>query len=116
MTGTVATPMAMESFGPIPLGTSKDWIEPMIGARIIVPLNEKLSFGLRGDASGFGIGSASDLTWNLVGGVDIKMSPTFDLKLGWRVLDIDYESGSGATAFGLDVTMHGPYFAGTIRF
>ena len=51
--------------------------------------------------SGFSIGSATDLTWNLYAGVDWRFSPSFDLKLGYRLLDIDYDNGSGSDEFGL---------------
>jgi opacity protein-like surface antigen len=101
---------------PTTLGTSKDWVEPMIGGRASIRLNDTWTIAARADASGFGIGSASELTWSLVGGVDITFSPTFDLKLGYRLLDIDYDNGSGADEFGMDVRMHGPYIGASFRF
>lgn len=103
------------SIGP-KLGTSKDWMELLIGARATLQLNEHLALGVRADASGFGIGSASELTWNLYAGADITFSPKFDLKVGYRLLDIDYDTGSGADEFGLDARMHGPYIGASFRF
>jgi len=101
---------------PVSLGTSKDWVELMIGARVEVQLNEKLAVGVRADASGFGIGSASDLTWNLYAGIDYRFKSSFSLKLGYRLLDMDYDNGSGRDEFGLDVRLHGPYIGATFRF
>jgi len=104
------------SLAPVDLGTSKDWVELMIGARASLHVSEKLTFAVRADASGFGIGSASDLTWNLLIGSSWHFTPTFDLKLGFRILDIDYTNGSGTDEFGLDVRMYGPYIGATFRF
>jgi hypothetical protein len=98
------------------LGRSEDWAEILIGARVTLRLNEKLMVGMRTDVSGFGIGSGSGHTWNLIAGVDIHLKPTFDLLLGYRVLDLDYTNGSGIATFGLDVLMHGPYIGATFRF
>ncbi len=90
---------------------SKWWAEPLIGGRVRVPLSPAWAIAVRGDVSGFGIGSASDLTWNLGGGVTWSVSSKITLQFAYRVFDIDYETGSGATAFGLDVREHGPWFA-----
>ena len=103
------------SFGPT-LGRSEDWMEIMIGFRAGVQVNEHLIIGGRADVSGFSIGSGSDHTWNLYGGVDIIFSPTFDLKLGYRILDMDYTNGNGMAEFGLDTRMHGPYIGASFRF
>ncbi len=103
------------SVGPT-LGTSKDWVEIMIGGRATWQLNENWAFGVRGDASGFGIGSATDLTWNVYAGFDYAKSSKLDFIFGYRILDIDYSNGTGIEEFGLDGTMHGPYIAATFRF
>lgn len=102
------------SIGPT-VGTSKDWLEIMIGGRAAWQLNENWAFGVRGDASGFGIGSATDLTWNFYAGFDYRIKPTFDFIFGYRYFNIDYSNGTGIQEFGLDGTMHGPYIAATFR-
>ena len=38
------------------------------------------------------------------------------LKAGYRILDIDYDSGSGNKEFGLDAQFRGPIFGLTIKF
>ncbi len=73
-------------------------------------------FAVRADASGFGIGSASNLTWSLNAGGSWHFTPAFDLKFGYRLIDLDYDNGSGVNEFGLDLRMHGPYIAATFRF
>ncbi|MCZ6834133.1 MAG: hypothetical protein O7G85_00005, partial [Planctomycetota bacterium] len=91
------------------LGTSKDWMEIMVGGRVAISISEKIAFAIRADASGFGIGSGSDLTYNIVTGMDINFSPTFSMKVGYGYSDMDYSNGSGTEEFGFDGNIHGPY-------
>ena len=48
------------------------------------------------------------LTWNLVAPLQYQMSPRVTLAAGYRVLDIDYDHGSGTDRFVYDVLTHGP--------
>jgi hypothetical protein len=98
------------------LGGSEDWVEPFVGGRILWEISEKVSAGIRGDIGGFGIGSASDLTWNAVVWLGYRMTDRIDLGLGYRILDLDYSRGSGASEFGLDVRADGPLVGVSIRF
>ena len=98
------------------LGTSEDWVEPFVGGRVIWGLNDKLAINIAGDAGGFGIGSASDLTWQIKGGVDYKLSENMTLGAGYRYLELDYSRGSGANEFGIDLRAKGPYVGLTILF
>jgi hypothetical protein len=68
------------------------------------------------DFGGFGIGSASDLTWNLWTVVDYRLTERFSLKLGYRIYDLDYSRGSGRNEFGFDGQMTGPVLGLTVRF
>jgi opacity protein-like surface antigen len=98
------------------LGKSEDWIEPFVGGRVIWDLNDKMAINVRGDAGGFGIGSASRLTWNFVAGVDYKLSKKVSLNAGYRILDIDYSRGSGSDKFALDGKLEGPVIGLIILF
>ena len=98
------------------LGTSKDWVEPFVGAELRYDLTEKLAVVSRADAGGFGIGSASDLTWNFVIGMDWTFKENMDLKIGYRVMDMDYSNGSGADEFGFDGKFYGPILGLNIHF
>jgi hypothetical protein len=98
------------------LSDSSDWVEPMIGGRVKLQIDERLSSALRGDASGFGIGSASDLTWILAAGVDIAFSETFGLRLADRVMGLDGSNGSGPNERAVDVTTHGPWLGLSFKF
>ncbi|MHC4350073.1 MAG: hypothetical protein ACYS15_16285 [Planctomycetota bacterium] len=101
--------------GPDP-GDDKAWVEPFIGGRVSLYIDRHWAVVVRGDVSGFGIGDASDLTWNLLVGVGYQFTNLFQLRVGYRVLDIDYEDGSGFSKFGFDATMHGPWLGFTFVF
>jgi hypothetical protein len=98
------------------LGKSKDWVEPLVGARIKVRLTQKISWVAVGNVSGFGVGSASDMTWDITTGFDVRLFEKASLKLAYRVYDIDYSNGSGRKEFGLDGKLEGPWLGMTFYF
>jgi opacity protein-like surface antigen len=95
---------------------SQDWVDPIVGIRLRAGLTEKLSLRVRGDIGGFGIGSASDFAWNVVAFLGYQLSRRITLGAGWRILDIDYEKGSGSRRFEYDVTTSGPVVGLAFRF
>ena len=98
------------------LGDEKTWAELMVGGRLWIQVLEKVSFALRGSVSGFGIGEGSDIQWDLLAGTDYRPWRRASFKLGYRVYQIDYMTGSGFDAFGYDTTQHGPYLGASIYF
>jgi len=105
--------------GPAPtinLGGSKDWVEPVVGGRVKVGLSDKWTWVVIGDIGGFGIGSASDLSWGLLTGFGYKINERFESRFGYRHFDIDYSNGSGSNEFGMDGSMDGIYVALGIGF
>jgi hypothetical protein len=96
------------------LGGSEDWVEPFVGGRVIWDLDDKLSLNARGDVGGFGIGSASDLLWQIALEADYKLSTNTSLNVGYRIVDLDYSRGSGASEFGVDLQAKGPFLGLTI--
>jgi hypothetical protein len=98
------------------IGTSKDWVEPIVGARINVRLTKRLSWATMGNVSGFGVGSASDKTWDFTTGFDFRLCEGASLKLAYRIYEIDYSNGSGTEEFGLDGKMDGPWLGMTFYF
>lgn len=97
-------------------GGSESWVEPVVGARVVVGLSERWTATVRGDVGGFGVGDASDLTWNALAGFDYRAWENTSIKLGYRIYDIDYESGSGADTLGLDAQMMGPWLGVTWHY
>jgi hypothetical protein len=102
--------------GPLGESASADWVEPMLGARIGMKVSEKLDVAMRGDLSGFGVGAASDLTWNVLLAVHYDFNPNARVILGYRALGVDYSHSSGSGEFALDMVMHGPWIGLAFRF
>ena len=97
-------------------GRREEWVDPIVGGRLRWDIDEKLAAAVRFDFSGFDIGEGSNLTWNLLAGIDYKLKENMSLKAGYRIFDIDYDSGSGNKEFGIDAQFRGPIFGLTILF
>jgi len=97
------------------LGGSKYWVDPMLGTRVALALNERWTVGARAEIGGFGV-SDTDLTWSIAGGFDYRAWETTSLKFGWRAFSIDYSSSLSDGAFGVDLFLHGPFAAVTFHF
>jgi hypothetical protein len=97
---------------------SVDWVDPVIGARIRHQLAPGQDLLLRGDIGGFGAGS--EFSWNIVAAYSFVLCTegglTYSGVLGYRLLDVDYEQGSGRTRYEYDVLQHGPLSGLTIKF
>jgi hypothetical protein len=93
---------------------SKTWVDPVVGARLAVPIGKGWSFVARGDVGGFGV--ASDLTWQAMVRFDWRSSGKTGMTFGYVVLDVDYEDGGGSDLFRYDVTIQGPMIGLTINF
>jgi hypothetical protein len=97
---------------------SMDWVDPLIGMRVRHDLTAHDQLQLAADIGGFGIGS--DFSWQLFAGYthswDIGQATQLAATLGYRVLAVDYEEGSGKNAQALDLTMHGPLAGLTLRW
>ncbi len=94
--------------GPSVGKQSRDFQELLVGGRAILKFNERASFAAAVDFSGFGIGSGSRLTWNLQLMMRYKMTESTVLGVGYRLLDVDFASGSGASRNMLDAQFSGP--------
>jgi opacity protein-like surface antigen len=93
---------------------SKAWVDPVVGARVTVPLGRKWSFSGRGDIGGFGL--ASDLTWQAVAHFDWQASKVVGMTMGFQAIYADYQEGSGSDLFHYDVTTAGPFLGMILSF
>lgn len=95
----------------------ENWVDPIIGARVVLPISERWYLSLSGDIGGFGVGS--DLTWSTTGFFGYKFL-LFDhpaaFTFGYRALNIDYSRGSGDREVEIDITLHGPLIGLSLQF
>ena len=85
---------------------SEDWYDPIVGVRYFYDFGNKWMLSARGDIGGFGLGC--DFTWNVAALVHFQPWKNVGFVAGYRALDQDYESGSGASRFKWDMRMSGP--------
>jgi hypothetical protein len=78
-----------------------------VGGRYIREINDKWSFVGRADV---GAGD-SDLVWNVLLAFDYRFTKLLSGFVGWRALDYDVDTGSGADTFKYDMNLSGPLFA-----
>jgi hypothetical protein len=90
------------------------WLDPLIAARFIIPMESKWRIGIQGDIGGFGI--ASDFAWQVFPFVGYRFSQVFELAAGYRALAMDYETGSGDDYFLYDMVIFGPQIGIVLRF
>jgi len=98
------------------LSDSNSWVEPVVGGRLTLPTSPAFAWVARGDMSGFGIGSGSDLTWNAALEGQYELNAGHALALGYRWYGIDYSRGTGRDQTGLDGNFNGVQAAWTMRF
>ncbi len=89
---------------------SRDWVDPVLGARFRLNLKKGLFVMLKGDGGGFGAGSQE--TWQIYTGVGKVFKRKFSSFLGYRRLSVNYRDGG----FIYDVNMNGMLLGFAIRF
>ncbi len=95
----------------------KEWLDPIIGAKLVLPINKQWHVATNGDVGGFGV--ESDLTWSVtvVLGSDVLL---FDhpatVYFGYRAIGWDFTEGSGINRFTWDVVLHGPILGFSLLF
>lgn len=90
----------------------ENWVDPVVGARVRVPISGNWFATGFADVGGFGIGDASDLSWQVLATVGYQFNDRWSTQLGYRYLSIDKELDSGD--FGLE--LYGPTLGVTARF
>lgn len=107
---TVTTDPPILPDGSRSISGDRSWIDPVVGARILWPFAKKWTAVGYGDIGGFGIGS--DLTAQLLAGVNWQFSKVVSAKLGYRYLYQDYKQDD----FAWDMTSNGFYLGAGFRF
>jgi hypothetical protein len=94
------------------------WVDPVFGVRVRHQSTPHQEFTVRGDIGGFGLGSqfswqavaVYSYSWDLDGGQKLAAL------LGFRALGVNYSSGSGLDAVGINETLYGPIIGVSYRF
>lgn len=108
------------SFDPLltpRMSQDKDWVDPIVGAKLIAPIAETCHFAINADIGGFG--AASDLTWSTTAliGYDFYIgSMPASVLFGYRAMGWDFSDGSGDREFVWQVVQHGLHFGFTLEF
>lgn len=96
---------------------SEEWVDPIVGSRVILDFAERWQILVGGDVGGFGVGS--EFTWSALGvlgyGFELFGHPSHAVA-GYRALYQDYEDGNGSNQFKWDMTIHGPIIGLVTRF
>ncbi len=107
-----------------PIGTrgqrvklSETWFDFIVGTRLIFDFTENLLLSVKSDIGGFGLGFSSNIDWNFVSNVGYQL-PWWGITpyVGYRVLYLDYEDGSGDNKFIYKVWTTGPQIGLGVRF
>lgn len=106
--------LSVELDADLPGGTRSldrdvDWLDPLVGVRSRLPLDERVDLLLRADVGGFGVGS--DFTYNLGAAVGWAVSERTEIVVGYRYLDVDYDDD-----ILYDVALSGPIAGCIFRF
>lgn len=103
------------TFSPGTLGfdfsKSQNWVDPVVGGRIVTALSPKVGITVAGDVGGWGTGS--QLEYQVVGLLGYKVKQNMTLQVGYRYLYVDYEKNGGRDAF-VKATTAGVIFGVTI--
>ena len=93
---------------------SKGWVDPLVGFRAELPFNDTLDLTVIADVGGFGAGSKISVNvWPQLG---IRIGGSSKAMVGYRIIYVDYESGTGPDRFLYDVTTFGPTIGVQFRF
>jgi len=85
------------------------WIDPLVGMRLFADLTDRFEISMVG---GFGIGSASQFSWEAQGVLGYRVSDRWTLALGYRATGLDRPKGLAA----FDGTLHGPILGAVFRW
>jgi len=102
----------LDPSGPPQFSGEKGWADAFVGFRTSVSFTDSFSIFARADIGAGG----SSFTWNALAGAEFRFNSWGSLFAGYRGLDLDYSSGSGADEFSYDMLMHGPFIGLEVRF
>lgn len=109
--------VTLQPAGGAELKAGRDWVDPIAGAKVVIPFAERWHLAVNGDIGGFGV--SSDLTWSAtaVVGYDFHIGTLpSTVMVGYRAVGWDYSDGDGSEEFVWDVVQHGFIIGLSMRF
>jgi len=102
--------------GSASLRVKEDWVDVIVGGRIIAPLSQKWFFIGHADIGGLEL--SSDLTISASAGVRYQMTKSAILDLRYKALWVDYENDNTGSkgGFAYDTVTHGPLIGVIFEF
>jgi opacity protein-like surface antigen len=91
------------------LSDSKTWADGVVGGRVEHPVSDKVRLMGYADVGGGG----SNLTWQVLAGLNWQVNKNYDVRFGYREISWDYSGSSGLI---WHTKMRGPYVGLGIRF
>lgn len=80
------------NFNPSALGLnfngSQNFVDPLVGGRIVLALSPKIVVNILGDVGGWNTGSK--LEYQVAGFLGYRIKPALTLQAGYRYLNVDY--------------------------
>lgn len=98
----------------VDVAQDKAWIDPFVGITLRSSTGRRIGLRVYGEVGGFGMGS--DFAWQLFPSVGIGLTERASLDLGYRWLDVDYDSGEGNERFVWNMLSQGPVVGFSFRF
>jgi hypothetical protein len=90
--------------------SKETWADPLVGVRARVDVGSGFFVNAWGNVGGFG--AASDLTWDVYGGLGYEWNGWLSSIIGYRHLEVDYDH----EGFLYDVSQSGPIIGAVLRF
>lgn len=87
---------------------SKTWVDPMVVAVFTNKEGKKFIYKFRGELGGFGLGAETNTAWQVQAYAGYRFSKLFQIQGGYRIIGLDYETGSGSDRFLYDMDTYGP--------
>jgi len=87
---------------------SQNWVDPLVGGRILGNLSNKIDVVISGDVGGWGTGS--QLEYQVAALLGYRIKPALALQAGYRYLSVDYTNANRLA----NINISGPLFGVTI--
>jgi hypothetical protein len=89
-------------------------VDPLVGVRLRAPLPAPWQLGIVADIGGFSVGSK--LAYQIYPIAGVRLSRLLSAHVAYRILDMDYETGTGTDRFTYDASTYGPEIGVGLHF